>query len=161
MNLSKRRSKASSRIDEVIQFFKNEKLKIFVVHAPGGFGKSHLLRKFPIKAMNEVVDREIWFIRDGIRDVRDAFNDEIGVRETAKERRKYVFVLDDADRADDIKDILACVTKSGIDAKIVFSLRTAGLSTLEETLVSTRCRDLTVITEYAHHPLIKLRQNKV
>jgi len=111
--------------------------------------------------MNEVVDREIWFIRDGIRDVRDAFNDEIGVRETAKERRKYVFVLDDADRADDIKDILACVTKSGIDAKIVFSLRTAGLSTLEETLVSTRCRDLTVITEYAHHPLIKLRQNKV
>ena len=41
---------------------------------------------------------------------------------------------------------MACVTKSGIDAKIVFSLRTAGLSTLEETLVSTRCRDLTVIT---------------
>ena len=135
-----------NRIDEVVQFFKNERLKIFVIHAPGGFGKSHLLRKFPLKAMKEGVDREIWFIRDGIRDVRDAFNDEIGVRETEKERRKYVFVLDDADRADDIKDILACVTKSGIDAKIVFSLRTAGLSTLEETLVSTRCRDLTVIT---------------
>ncbi len=135
-----------NRIDEVIQFFKNEKLKILVVHAPGGFGKSHLLRKFPIKAMNEGVNREIWFIRDGIRDVRDAFNDEIGVRETAKERRKYVFVLDDADRADDIKDILACVTKSGIDAKIVFSLRTSGFFALEELLVANRCRDLTVIT---------------
>ena len=134
------------KIDELIQFFRNERLKIFAIHAPGGFGKSHILRKFPLKAMNEGVDREIWFIRDGIRDVRDAFNDEIGVRETANKKRKYIFVLDDADRANDIKDILACVTKSGIDAKIVFSLRTAGLSTLEETIVSTRCRDLTVIT---------------
>lgn len=134
------------KIDELIQFLQNERLKIFVIHAPGGFGKSHLLRKFPLKAMKEGVDREIWFIRDGIRDIRDAFNDEIGVRETAKEKRKYIFVLDDADRADDIKDILACVTKSGIDAKIIFSLRTSGLSTLEETLISTRCKNLTVIT---------------
>ena len=134
------------KIDELIQFFRNERLKIFVIHAPGGFGKSHLLRKFPLKAMKEGIEREIWFIRDGIRDVRDAFNDEIGVRETAKEKRKYVFVLDDADRADDIKGILACVTKLEIDAKIVFSLRTAGLFALEESLIANGCRDLTVIT---------------
>ncbi len=148
-----------NRIDEVIQFFKNERFKIFVIHAPGGFGKSHFLRRFPLKAMKEGVEREIWFIRDGIRDVRDAFNDEIGVRETAKEERKYVFVLDDADRADDIKDILACVTKSEIDAKIVFSLRTAGLSTLEESLFASRCRDLAVITsipQWSNDELIML-----
>lgn len=134
------------KFDELISFLKNEKMKIFVIHAPGGYGKSHFLRELPIKTKNASVDREIWFIRDGIRDIREAFNDEIGVRESVEEKHKYIFVLDDADRADDIKDILFCITKSGIDAKIVISLRTAGILALEDALVSAKCRDVAVLT---------------
>jgi len=91
-------------------------------------------------------DREIWFIRDGVRNVCDAIQDEIGVRDSDNEKHKYIFVLDDADRADDVKDILNCIIKSGIDAKLIITLRTAGLSAVEEIIDSVRCRDLAVYT---------------
>ena len=97
------------RINEVIAFLNYDKKKIFILHAFGGFGKSYFLKQFPQKAMRLGLDREIWFIRDGIRNVRDAIQDEIGVRDSSNEKHKYIFVLDDADRADDVKDILNCV----------------------------------------------------
>ena len=134
------------RINEVVTFLSDDKKKIFVLHAFGGFGKSHFLRQFPIKAADSEIDREIWFIRDGIRNVCDAIQDEIGVRDSGDEKHKYVFVLDDADRADDVKDILNCVIKSGIDAKLVITLRTAGLASIEDVIDSIRFRDLTVYT---------------
>lgn len=134
------------RINEVITFLNDDNKKIFALHAFGGFGKSYFLRQFPRKAVDSGVDREIWFIRDGIRNVCDAIQDEIGARDSGNEKHKYIFVLDDADRADDVKDILNCVIKSGIDAKLIITLRTAGLSSLEEIIDSIRCRDLTVYT---------------
>ena len=134
------------RINEVITFLNDDKKRIFVLHAFGGFGKSHFLRQFPRKAVDSGVGGEIWFIRDGIRNVCDAIQDEIGVRDSDSEKHKYIFVLDDADRADDVKDILNCIIKSGIDAKLIITLRTAGLSSLEEIIDSVRCRDLTVCT---------------
>lgn len=134
------------RIGEVIAFIKDDKKKIFVLHAFGGFGKSYFLKRFPQQAISSGLDREIWFIRDGIRNVCDAIQDEIGVRDSDTEKHKYVFVLDDADRADDVKDILNCIIKSGLDAKIVMTLRTAGLSAIEEAVDSVRSRDLTVYT---------------
>ncbi|MCX5679053.1 MAG: hypothetical protein NTY76_08160, partial [Candidatus Omnitrophica bacterium] len=146
INTGKKIKTIEDRFNEIISFLKNDNLKIFVIHAPGGFGKSHFLREFPNRIRNLGITREIWFIRDGIRDIRDAFNDEIGVRESIKEKHRYIFVIDDADRSDDIKDILYCVTRSGIDAKIVISLRTAGIFALEETLVSAKCKDLAVVT---------------
>jgi len=134
------------RIKEVITFLNDPNKKIFVLHAVGGFGKSHFLREFPRRAVDSGVDREIWFIRYGVRNICDAIQDEIGVRDSTTERHKYIFVLDDADRVDDIKDILNCIIKSGIDAKLVIALRSAGLSSLEEDVDSVRCRDLTVYT---------------
>lgn len=145
-NSVKKINTIEDRIDEIISFLKNDNLKVFVIHAPGGFGKSHFLREFPDRVRSLGINREIWFIRDGIRDIRDAFNDEIGARESIKEKHRYVFVIDDADRADDIKDILYCITRSGIDAKIVISLRTAGMFALEETIISAKCKDLAIVT---------------
>lgn len=134
------------RINEVIPFFNDGTKSIFVLHAFGGFGKSHFLRQFPKKAAESGIGREVWFIRDGIRNVCDAIQDEIGVRDSGNEKHKYIFVLDDADRADDVKDILNCVIKSGIDAKLIITLRTAGLSGIEDVIDSLRYRDLTVYT---------------
>lgn len=134
------------RIGEVVAFIKDDKKKIFVLHAFGGFGKSYFLKRFPQQAISSGLDREIWFIRDGVRKICDAIQDEIGVRDSVTEKHKYVFVLDDADRADDVKDLLNCIIKSGLDAKIVMTLRTAGLSAIEEAVDSVRSRDLTVYT---------------
>lgn len=134
------------RINEVIAFLNDNRKRIFVLHAFGGFGKSHFLRQFPRKTIDSGVDREIWFIRDGIRNVCDAIQDEIGARDSGNEKHKYIFVLDDADRANDVKDILNCIIKSGIDAKLIIALRTAGLPDLEETIDSVRCRNLAVFT---------------
>ncbi len=134
------------RIDEIISFLKEDTRRVFVVHAPGGYGKSHLLREFPLQLSNAGNKREVWFIRDGIRDIRDAFNDEIGVRENSRENYSYIFVVDDADRADDVKDILNCIVKSGIDAKVLISLRTAGMGAMKETLVSAGCYNLATVT---------------
>lgn len=135
-----------NRINEVITFLKDDKKKIFVLHAFGGVGKSHFLKQFPRKAVDAEISREVWFIRDSIRNVCDAIQDEIGARDSGSEKHKYIFVLDDADRADDVKDILNCVNKSGVDAKLIITLRTAGLSALEEIIDSVRCREFTVYT---------------
>ena len=134
------------RINEVIEFLHNPDRKIFVLDAFGGFGKTHFLWRFSQKVIKTGLDREIWFIRDGIRDVREAIQDEIGARESAREKHKYIFVLDDADRAEDIKEILNCINKSGVDAKLIVALRTAGLSVLKGTIDSVSCRELTVFT---------------
>lgn len=134
------------RFTELRTFLQDGNKKIFVIHAPGGYGKSHFLREIPRFVNSLKIDREVWFIRDGVRNIQQAFDDEIGVRESAKEKHKYVFVVDDADRADDIKEILLCIMKSGIDAKLVMSLRTAGKFTIEDILFSVKCMPITTMT---------------
>ncbi|MDP8263036.1 MAG: hypothetical protein P9M13_07015 [Candidatus Ancaeobacter aquaticus] len=136
----------NNRINEFISFLNNEKKNIFILQAPGGYGKSHFLREIP-KIMGRLSsDREVWFIRIGVRDIQEAFNDEIGARENANNKHKYLFVLDDTDRVDDIENILLCITNTGIDAKLVLALRTSGMSALDDILISTNCRSQSVVT---------------
>ena len=136
----------TSIINEFLSFLDDENRKIFIIHAPGGYGKSHFLRELPKSVCDSEIDREVWFIRDGVRDIRQAFSDEIGIRESADRKHKYIFVIDDADRADDIKELLLCITKSGIDAKLVMSLRTAGKFAIEEILIAVKCMPISTIT---------------
>ncbi|MBW2045620.1 MAG: hypothetical protein JRI96_12175 [Deltaproteobacteria bacterium] len=134
------------RLSEFEAFLRDDIKVIFVIHAFGGHGKSHFLREIPSVVHSIEIDREVWFIKDGVRDVREAFNDEIGSRESYGRRHKYLFVLDDADRADDVKELVSCIIKSGIDAKLVMSLRTAGKFSIEEELISLRCMSFTTVT---------------
>lgn len=134
------------RFTELGAFLQDENKKIFVIHAPGGYGKSHFLREIPRFIKSLKIDREVWFIRDGVRNIKQAFNDEIGVRESTNEKHKYIFVVDDADRADDIRDILLCIMKSGIDAKLVMSLRTAGKFIIKDILSSVKFMPITFMT---------------
>lgn len=146
------------RLKELRTFLEDVNKKIFVIHAPGGYGKSHFLREIPRFLKSIKNDREVWFVRDGVRDVQQAFNDEIGVRESAEVKHKYIFVVDDADRADDIKEILLCIMKSGIDAKLVISLRTAGKFTIEDILVTTRYMPVTFMTSIPQWPDDELKE---
>lgn len=136
----------TSRIKELLSFLEDENKKVFMIHAPGGYGKSRFLSELPKSIRNSAIDREVWFIRDGVRDIRQAFSDEIGARESADRKHKYVLVIDDADRADDIKELLLCIIKSGIDVKLVMSLRTAGKFAIEEILVAVKCMPISTIT---------------
>ncbi len=136
----------TSKINEFLSFLDNESKRVFIIHAPGGYGKSHFLRELPKSVSKSEIDREVWFIRYAVRDIRQVFNDEIGIKESANVKHKYIFVIDDADRADDIKEILLCITKSGIDAKLVMSLRTAGKFAIEETLIAVKCMPISTIT---------------
>lgn len=136
----------TSRTKELLAFLGNENKKVFIIHAPGGYGKSRFLSELPKSIRDSGIDREVWFIRDGVGDIRQAFSDEIGVRESADRKHKYVFVIDDADRADDIKELLLCIIRSGIDAKLVMSLRTAGKFAIEEILVAVKGMPISTIT---------------
>jgi len=134
------------RFTELGIFLQDENKRIFVIHAPGGYGKSHFLREIPRFIKSLKIDREVWFIREGVRNVQQAFNDEIGAKESTKEKHRYIFVVDDTDRADDIKEILSCIMKSGIDAKLVMSLRTSGKFIIKYILSSLNCMPFTTIT---------------
>lgn len=146
INVSGGIKSVEDRFDELKSFINNDTKKIFILHAFGGFGKSYFLKQFPQKVISPELDREIWFIRYGRRKMCDAIQDEIGVRDSNDQKHKYIFVLDDADRADDVKDILNSIVKSDIDAKLIITLRTAGLSSIEEMIDTLRCRDLTIYT---------------
>jgi len=127
-----------SKLTEFENFLRDFSKKIFIIDAFGGHGKSHFIREIPRVIHSVEADREVWFVKDGIRDVRDAFNDEIGSREGCERKHKYLFILDDADRADDVKELVSCVMKSGIDAKLVMALRTAGKYSVKEALTALR-----------------------
>lgn len=131
------------RLNEVTSFVNDNSKRIFVLHAFGGFGKTHFLKMLAGKIAELRIDREVWFIRDGVRDIKDAIQDEIGARDSEHRKHKYIFVLDDADRWGDTKDILNCVRQSGVDIKVVLALRTSGLSYTEEIIDSIRCREVT------------------
>jgi hypothetical protein len=131
------------RIDEYVAFLNNKAKKIFVIHAPGGYGKSHFLRELPVVTK----DREVWFVRNGVRDVKQAFADEIAIRETAQQKHRYVIVVDDTDRTSDIKEFVQCILNSGIDIKLVLSSRTSGLSLLDDAIIGTGTKPATDITE--------------
>jgi hypothetical protein len=135
------------RISEFVAFLTDQSKKIFVIHAPGGYGKSHFLRELAQVTNATKTDREVWFIRRGVRNIKEAFADEIAVRETDKSKHKYVIVLDDTDRADDIKELIECVMNSGIDIRLVLSSRTSGVSMLESALISAGRRPDTAVSE--------------
>ena len=56
------------RIDELVQFLEDDTKKVFLLHAFGGFGKSHFLKIFPRRLIDSGINREIWFIKNGIGD---------------------------------------------------------------------------------------------
>lgn len=114
-------------------FLENDR-KVFLLHAIGGYGKSHILKELPDILMDlndEGFDREVWFIKDIYSD--EAFQREIGARKSCQ-NIKYLLFLDDADRLANIDSLLSYIKSSGLDIKLVLSARTSGLSLLEDKL---------------------------
>jgi len=117
------------RKDELNEFSKHilsNQSTIAVLHAPGGYGKSHFLRT-TAALFDKRRKAQILFVRPSLRNLQDAFQDELVAG------RSYVLFLDDADRFPVETQSLIALARTNQKIKAVLACRTAGLS-----LVSVR-----------------------
>jgi hypothetical protein len=125
-------------ISEFIKLILSDDSTIAVLHAPGGYGKSHFL-----KATASVLDKrrkfQILFVRPFLRNLDDAFQDELVAG------RSYLLFLDDADRCPVEMQRVIALARTKQNIKAVLTCRTAGLS-----LITNELR-----TQRAQHPSIR------
>ncbi len=136
-----------------IEGFYNSDKKILLIHAPGGNGKSHLLREISKRSFETDPDRVTLLIRTS-RDLQQAFQEEL------KASGKYTLVLDDADRnIGDVSSILRFLQSNSVDLKIVLCFRTAGIHIINQKIESERLvpysREI-LIHEWSKDELVQL-----
>ena len=67
-------------ITNIKQFISSNN-KILLIHSPGGYGKSHILREIAKNAYQIDSTRQTWLVNAGYREVKDAIQDEFFVRQ--------------------------------------------------------------------------------
>jgi hypothetical protein len=129
-------AKFKDYLDRIGQFVGSAATNILLIHSPGGYGKSHLLRDIQEKAYNIDPERQTWMTRQGYRKIEDAIQEEI------IDGRKYLLVFDDADRfSEDIKPILSSAKHRGGSIKVILALRTSGLQLIHEVINELRSEE--------------------
>lgn len=116
-------------LDQLLLRLLKEDSKVIIVHAPGGFGKSHFLREVGMKVGLEHREWQSWFARPGFRDCKDAIQHEL------ISGQKYVLFLDDAERSREDLECLVSYAKSfSKTCRLVIGVRSAGLHFVDEVL---------------------------
>jgi len=140
-------------ITNIKQFISSNN-KILLIHSPGGYGKSHLLREIAENAYQIDSTRQTWLVNAGHREVIDAIQDEFF------RKQKYLLIFDDVDRyTESIKPLLNFLRKGDADIKLILSLRSSGIYLLQRLLEETKCSEITEkikIAEWKKEDLIKL-----
>ncbi|GAG64468.1 unnamed protein product [marine sediment metagenome] len=140
-------------ITSIKQFISSNN-KILLIHSPGGYGKSHLLREIAEDAYQIDSTRQTWLVNAGYRDIKDAIQEEIF------NERKYLLIFDDADRNFElVKPLLYFLRKGDVDIKIILSLRSSGIYLLQKLLEESKCSEIAEkikIAEWKKEDLIKL-----
>lgn len=123
-------------LNMIRNFILSQTSNILVIHSPGGYGKSHLLREVA-SIINEIdSDREVLIITPGFPQINDAITNEI------IENKKYLLIFDDADRyLDEIKPLLSYISFANKNIKVVFSARTSGLQGIDEIINQLPCKN--------------------
>ena len=117
------------QIDQLLLRLLKEDSKVIIVHAPGGFGKSHFLREVGMKVGLEDGEWQSWFARPGFRDCKDAMQHEL------ISGRKYVLFLDDAERfREDLECLVSYAKSFSKTCRLVIAVRSAGLHVVDEVL---------------------------
>ena len=136
------------------RFILDQKDRILVIHAPGGFGKSHLLKELGFIAYECDPTRQLWMIKPGYHNFESAIQKEIDPQQ------KYILVLDDADRnLQLLKPLLAFVKNSGVDIKVILGSRTSGIHILNESIRQLKVSEFLKefkIDEWPKDDLLKL-----
>lgn len=140
-------------ITKIKQFISSNN-KLLIIHSPGGYGKSHLLREIAQNAYQIDSTRQTWLVSAGYRDIKDAIQEEIF------NERKYLLIFDDADRNfESVKPLLNFIRKGDIDIKLILSLRSSGIYLLQRLLEETKGSEIIEeikIVEWGKDDLIKL-----
>jgi hypothetical protein len=140
-------------ITNIKQFISSNN-KILLIHSPGGYGKSHLLREIARNAYQIDSTRQTWLVNAGYRDVKDAIQDEFS------KERKYLLIFDDEDRCfESVKPLVNFLRKGDVDIKLILSLRSSGIYSLQKLLDELKCSEITEeikIVEWKKDDLIKL-----
>ena len=140
-------------ITKVKQFISSNN-KILLIHSPGGYGKSHILREIAENAYQIDSTRQTWLVNSGYRDVKDAIQDEFS------KERKYLLIFDDVDRCfESVKPLVNFLRKGDVDIKLILSLRSSGIYLLQRLLEELKCSEITEeikIVEWKKDDLIKL-----
>lgn len=135
-------------------FIRSESKYIYLIHSPGGYGKSHLLKEIAEITHETDRERQLWMIWPGRREVQDAFQDEI------VEGRKYLLILDDADRyLEEIKPLSSIVRSRSDSVKLILALRTSGFESVYNIISELRLEehyDATKITDWSREDLVRL-----
>jgi hypothetical protein len=116
-------------ITSIREFMLNQNEQILIIHAPGGFGKSHLLKELASTAYGCDQTRQLWMIKPGYHNFESAIQSEVDPQ------KKYILVLDDADRSlQTLNPLLAFAKYSGVSIKVILGARTSGIHILHESI---------------------------
>ncbi|MBU7028783.1 MAG: hypothetical protein HXS48_17750 [Theionarchaea archaeon] len=146
--------KFNDYIKKIKLFLLSKNQYILLIHSPGGYGKSHLLREIAQITHQTDRERQAWMIWAGRREMRDAFQDEI------VEGRKYLLVFDDADRClEEIKPLFSIVRSRGGSVKVILALRTSGFEYIYDKISDLRLEeyyDEMKILDWSKDDLVRL-----
>lgn len=118
---------------KIQKFICSNDIKILLLYAHGGYGKSHFLKKLFELSRKVDPSRQVWFVRPSLID-RTSIHAEIIVG------RKYLLVIDDADRdIEKLSFLLSFMKDINIDIKILMSSRTSGVYLLEQIIKDLLC----------------------
>ncbi len=141
-------------LTEVRNFILDQKDRILLLHGPGGFGKSHILKELASISYDCDSTRQLWVINSGYHNFESAIQKEID------QHQKYILVLDDADRNLQILNpLIAFVIRSGVDIKLIIGSRTSGIHILGEIFRQNKAGEYirtTKIEEWPKDDLLKL-----
>lgn len=141
-------------IREVEKFITTPEANLLLLHGPGGYGKTHLLREIIKNSPNFDSNRQTLMVRPGLRPIQEAVQEEI------VSGRKYLLILDDSERfLTDIKPLLTLLQTKDVDLKIILSFRSAG-SYLINKILSDQKQDIKSkeikISDWSQEELSKL-----
>ena len=122
----------SEAISELLDQITNDGFDVLIRHAPGGHGKSHFLHEVAKELDQSQDDYQVWIVNPNLRSLQVAFQDEL------VQDRKYILILDDADRyLNDLKHLIGIVNAT-TSIKLILGCRSAGLPLVEQELHAQR-----------------------
>gem|GEM_PF-2102572 len=137
-------SSLKATLDSALAFVRDEESQILCIMSRGGMGKSHLLRQIAERAHVQNSARQLWVMRSGLRDVKDAVQEEL------RADSSYVLLVDDGDRIlDEVEPLLQFMRHSAGRIKLILAFRSAGQFAIDALLTEARCKTTSVACEIA------------
>lgn len=137
LDVEPRLTQTAYYLDRSEKFLADNFTKILVLHAPGGSGKSHLLRQIAFDLEGKHPEYTILSVTPGFPNMESALSGELDGD------RRYLLLFDDADRWPEMLDLLfAYVKYYSSNVKIILTARTAGLRGIKTALNERFCQDL-------------------